>query len=371
MEILHSREQEQLTTFENNMKTIDPQKPVLVTGGSGYMASWIIKYLLDQGFTVHATVRSIHNRAKIQHLLDMEHRSAGTLKLFEADLLRENAFDKAMRGCELVIHTASPFRLTGVKDADEELIRPALQGVQNVFSSAYGSTTVKRIVLTSSIVALIGDTIEIADLPNKKVDENCWNTTSTISHQPYPFSKTIAEREAWTLSKQMDHFDLVVINPGLIFGPSLSKRIDSTSISLMIQILSGKFRTGVPKGAQAVVDVRDVAKAHIRAGFTPQASGRHLVAADLADFLDIARIIRKNYPNYPLPQKHVPKWLFKLIAPLLGYSRQFVERNIGYDFKFNNTYAVSDLNIRFTPFEKTVLDQVDQLANDQLIADKR
>lgn len=353
------------------MKTIDLHKPILVTGGSGYMASWIIKYLLEEGRTVHTTVRSLNDQSKVQHLLHIQHHAPGTLKLFEADLLIDGSFDEAVKGCELIIHTASPFQLTGVKNADKELIQPALQGVRNVFFSANETGSVKRIVLTSSIVALVGDTIEIRDLPNQKVDEKCWNTSSTPSHQPYPFSKTIAEREAWKLIEKMNGIDLVVINPGLIFGPSLSKRVDSTSIGLMIQIMSGKFKTGVPAGAQAVVDVRDIARAHIKAGLSPEVSGRHLVATDLKDFLDMANIIGTRYPNYPLPTKHVPKWLFKLIAPLMGYSRKFVERNIGYDFNFDNSYAIQDLNIELTPFVQTINDHVEQLIDDKLIADKR
>jgi nucleoside-diphosphate-sugar epimerase len=359
------------TKAKKEMRRIDPQKPVLVTGGSGYMASWIVKYLLDEGYTVHTTVRNLNDQSKIQHLSAIQHHAPGTLKIFEADLLTDGSFDEAIKGCELVIHTASPFQLTGIKDANKELIEPALQGVRNVFFAANETGTVKRIVLTSSIVALVGDTIEIRDLPQARVDEKCWNTSSSPDHQPYPFSKTIAEKEAWKLTGQMNSFDLVVINPGLIFGPSLSKRIDSTSINLMIQLLSGKFRTGVPTGAQAVVDVRDIARAHIRAGFTPEASGRHLVAAELKDFLDIANIIRTQYPAYPLPKKHVPKWLFKLIAPLMGYTRKFVDRNMGYDFNFDNTYAVRDLNIRFTPFVQTVTDHLNQLVKDKLVADNR
>lgn len=353
------------------MRTIDPKKPILVTGGSGYMASWIIKYLLEEGLIVHATVRNLNDQKKLQHLIDIQHLVPGTLKFFQADLLIDGSFDEAIKGCELVIHTASPFLLTGIKDAKKQLIQPALQGVRNVFFAANESGSVKRIVLTSSIVALVGDTIEIPNLPNQKVDEKCWNTTSTADHQPYPFSKTIAEREAWKLTEQMNSFDLVVINPGLIFGPSLSKRIDSTSIDLMLQLMSGKLRTGVPTGAQAVVDVRDIARAHIKAGFSPEASGRYLVAADLKDFLDIANIIRNKYPAYPLPKKHVPKWLFKLIAPTMGYTRKFVAKNVGYDFSFDNSYAIRDLNIDLTPFVNTINDHAEQLINDKLVAQKQ
>jgi len=352
------------------MRNIDRSKPVLVTGGTGYLASWIVKMLLEEGITVHTTVRSLRDENKFKHLQKIQHQSPGRLKLFEADLLIDGSFEDAIDGCELIIHTASPFQLTGVKNPEKELIQPAVQGVRNLFFSAGESKSVKKIVLTSSIVAMVGDTIEINNLPDKKIDESCWNTSSSPEYQPYPYSKTIAEQEAWRLAEKLNNFDLVVINPGLILGPSLSQRSDSTSISLMIQLCSGKFKRGVPSGAQAFVDVRDAARAHIKAGFLPDATGRHLAAAHLKDFLDVAEVIREQNPDYPLPDKYVPKWLFKVVGPFLGYSRRFVSRNTGFDFAFDNSYARHDLKIDFMPFEQTVRDHFSQLVGDGLIPHK-
>lgn len=139
----------------------------------------------------------------------------------------------------------------------------------------------------------------------------------------------------------------------------------------MVQLYSGKFKQGVPSGAHGMVDIRDVAKAHVLAGFTPSASGRHLTAAHQKDFLDVASIIRNKYPKYPLPNSYVPKWLFKLLGPLMGFSRKYVEKNVGYDFIFDNSYIKKDLNMVFIPFEKTITDHFEQLVNDDLIPDKR
>lgn len=353
------------------MKTIDKTKPILVTGGTGYLASWIVKQLLHEGFTVHATVRDKSNKGKYQHLLDINDVSEGTLKIFEADLLIQNSFREAMRGCELVIHTASPFKITGIKNPEKELVQPALQGTRNVLFSTNDIESVKRVILTSSTVAMVGDAIDVKELNNGKATEKSWNTTSSTKHQPYPYSKTMAEKEAWRIAENQKRWDLVVINPGFILGPSLSKRTDSTSIDLMIQLYSGKFRTGIPAGAYAIVDVRDVAKAHILAGFTPSASGRHLTAAHLHDLLELAEVVRNQHPNYALPKSYAPKWLFSLVGPLMGYSRKYVKRNIGYDLNFDNSYIKKDLGIDFLPFEKTVKDHFEQLVSDKLIPDKR
>ncbi|HKJ43401.1 MAG TPA: NAD-dependent epimerase/dehydratase family protein, partial [Sunxiuqinia sp.] len=125
------------------MKTIDHTKPILVTGATGYLASWIVKQLLEDGFTIHATVRQKANTDKYQYLLDLAKASKGTLKIFEADLLVPNSFWEAMNSCELVIHTASPFKITGIKNADKELVQPALQGTRNVLFAANDTHSVK------------------------------------------------------------------------------------------------------------------------------------------------------------------------------------------------------------------------------------
>lgn len=353
------------------METIDKTKPILVTGATGYLASWVVKKFLDEGFTVHATVRNKSDKEKYQHLLDAEKNSTGALKIFEADLLLLNSFKEAMTDCELVVHTASPFKISGIKDADKELVQPALQGTRNILFTVNDTESVKRVVLTSSIVAMFGDVIDISKLNNGLLTEACWNTTSNVKHQPYSYSKTMAEKEAWKIVAKQKRWDLVVINPGFILGPSLSKRADSTSINLMIQLYSGKFRTGVPAGDQAIVDVRDVAKAHILAGLTPTAKGRHIAAAFQEDFLKMVNPIRKKYPNYPLPKSYAPKWLFKLIGPLMGFSRKYVDRNVGYDVIFDNSYVKKDLDMDFIPLEETITDHFEQLVNDRLIPDKR
>jgi len=111
------------------------QNTFLVTGANGYLASWIVKKLLIEGHTVHATVRDIHNKEKINHLLEYEKKYKGNIKFFSADLLKKNSFDEAMRNCSIIFHTASPFKLE-IKDPVKELINPALEGTKNVFTSA-------------------------------------------------------------------------------------------------------------------------------------------------------------------------------------------------------------------------------------------
>lgn len=354
-----------------NMNNIDRQKPVLVTGGTGYMASWIVKLLLDQGFEVRTTVRNLSAKDKFAHLTSLAVKSKGVLQFFEADLLKPGSFETAMDGCELVIHTASPFFVSGIKNAQKQLIEPAVEGTRNVLQSVNKTGSVKRVVLTSSVVAMYGDAADILSEKNGVFTEESWNTTSSARHQPYAFSKTLAEKLAWEMAGKQDRWDLLVINPGFIMGPSLSKRTDSTSIELMLQMVQGKFKTGVPAGDMGFVDVRDVAKAHILAGFAPEASGRHICVESEHSLLDMASEIRKIYPQLPLPKGLAPKSLFWLIAPFLGFTRKYVKLNVGFNVKFDNSYIRKDLQMEFLPFETTIADHLEQLINDGLLIIKK
>jgi nucleoside-diphosphate-sugar epimerase len=351
------------------MREIDKTKPVLVTGGSGYLASWIIKMLLEDGINVNATVRDLSSIQKIEHLKVLAKESTGHLKLFKSDLMDNGSFDEPMQDCELVIHTASPFFITGIKNPEEELIRPAKEGTRNVLESAKRNPTAKRIVLTSSVVAIYGDNVDIELAKGRIFTEKEWNVTSSAEHQPYAYSKTIAEKEAWAIAKEQDQWDLLTINPGWILGPSVSKRTDSMSIGTMIEFGDGTYKRGVPELWNSIVDVRDVAAAHIKAGFMSEASGRHIIVSKEATLLDIANILRKQFgDDYPLPKRQAPKFLFWLIAPMMGYTRKYVSKNVGIKVKFDNLYSKKDLSMSYIPIEETIKDHFQQLLDDGLLA---
>lgn len=340
----------------------------MVTGGSGYMASWIIKMLLEEGINVRATVRDPSDIHKVEHLQALARSSAGELKLFKADLLDAGSFDEPMQGCELVMHTASPFFLTRTRNPEEELLRPAKEGTRNVLEAANRTPTVKRVVLTSSVAAIYGDNEEIQRAPGGIFTEKDWNITSSAVHKPYYYSKTIAEKEALIIAGGQDRWDLVTIHPSWILGPSLSRRADSTSIGTMIQFGDGTFKMGVPELWNGIVDVRDVASAHIKAGFTPAASGRHILANGEARLIDIADILRKRFGDgYPFPRRQAPKFLFWLIAPILDMHRKFASKNVGYRVKLDNSYSKEDLGMVYIPIEQTVQEHFQQILDDGLL----
>ncbi|MDJ0811376.1 MAG: aldehyde reductase [Desulfobacterales bacterium] len=350
------------------MRTIDKNKPVLVTGGAGYLASWIIKILLDDGLDVNATVRDPADSEKIAHLEELARTSRGRLRFFEADLLAKDSFDASLRDCELVIHTASPFFITGIKDPERELIQPAQAGTRNVLEAATRTATVKRVVLTSSVAALYGDNADISSTQGGIFTENDWNETSSEAHQPYSYSKTIAEKEAWKIAEGQSQWDLVVINPGWILGPSLTQRTDSMSIKTMLEFGNGTYKSGVPQLWTSIVDVRDVARAHVKAGFTPEARGRHILVSGERTLLDLALILRDKFgDDYPFPRREAPKSIFWLIAPLYGRTRKYVSLNVGIPIRFDNRYSQKDLGISYRPVEQTVQEHFQQIVDNGLL----
>lgn len=338
----------------------------LVTGASGYIASWIVKLLLEQGEKVHGTIRNISDTVKIGHLLELQKKFPEQLSLFEADLLKKESFRNAMKGCSIVLHTASPFFITKPKDVQAELIQPALEGTRNVLTLANEFQEIKKIVVTSSVAAIFGDAADIRQIKDGVFTEEYWNTTSNENHNAYSYSKTLAEKEAWKIAANQKQWQLVTINPGFVMGPSLSKRIDSTSIDTMRSLLNGKYKSGVPDLYFGIVDVRDVARAHIMAATSPNATGRHICVANTASIFDMANILRKQYPHLPIPKSKVPKFMFYLLGPFMGFSWKYVKLNIGQKFNFDNSKS-KKLGVNYRQLENTVTDHAAQLMADKLV----
>ena len=336
------------------MTQIDETKPVMLTGATGYLGGQIAKNLLDKGLTVHAPIRSPEKKEKTKYLDEVAANSPGEIVYFKADLMDNGSYNEAMKECELVIHSASPF-INQVKDAQKELIDPALKGTENVLTSAQNTDSVKRVVLTSSCAAIYGDAKDIIDYPNQTMTEDIWNTTSSVKQAPYNYSKTVAEKKAWEITESQDKFDLVVINPSFILGPGINPKGTSESFNIMKQMGDGSFKMGAPDLNIGCVDVRDVAEAHYRAGFMPEANGRNICSAENLSFMKLADMLRPNFgEKYPLPKKYLPKWLMKLMAPMVGIPRQFVRDNVGYPWKADNSKIKKELNMEFRPIKGTV-----------------
>lgn len=340
----------------------DNSSPVLVTGATGYVAGWVIKGLLEQGMTVHATLRDINDTAKRAHLDALATDSPGAIRYFQADLLTEGAFDAATEGCEVVFHTASPFTTT-VTDPQRDLIDPAVSGTRNLLRSVNRCDSPRRVVLTSSCAAIYGDSADCADAPGGMLTEDVWNTTASLDHNPYSYSKTLAEQAAWEIAQAQDRWRLVAVNPALVLGPGLAPVQTSESFNIIRQMANGTMRGGVPHIEFGTVDVRDVADAHIRAAFIPEANGRNIVCNRSHSLLELAAMIRSDFPHLALPKTRLPKWMVWMVGPYVNrtFTRRFIDRNVDHVWRADNGKSIRELGLTYRPIADSVTGMVAQM----------
>jgi nucleoside-diphosphate-sugar epimerase len=343
---------------------IDTQSPVLVTGATGYVAGWVVKRLLEAGCTVHAAVRDPGDAKKLSHLKALDEVTPGSLRFFAADLLQDGSYADAIQGCAIVFHTASPFVLNP-KDAQRDLIDPAKLGTTNVLQQAAKTPTVRRVLLTSSYMATIGDNADMKSSGKAAVTEEDWNTTSSPIHQPYAYSKTVAERTAWEIAESQSQWQLITINPAFVMGPGVSPHATSESFQFIKDITGGKFASGIPNFCMAFVDVREVAAAHLNAAFLPGAHGRYLISAVNASLPHMADLLKQEFggQGFSLPKRTVPKALAWLIGPVLDgtLTRKAVARNVNHPLILDNSKSHRELGLSYRPLTETMRDMVQQL----------
>ncbi|XP_027160083.1 cinnamoyl-CoA reductase 1-like [Coffea eugenioides] len=311
-------------------------KTVCVTGASGYIASWLVKFLLQRGYTVKASVRDLIDPKKVEHLLALD-GAKERLQLFKANLLEEGSFDAAIDGCDGVFHTASPFYHT-VTDPQAELIDPALKGTLSVLGSCAKSPSVKRVVLTSSIAAVAFN--GKPRTPDVVVDETWWSLPEFCKQMKlwYVLSKTLAEDAAWKFVKEKG-LDMVTINPAMVIGPLLQPTLN-TSAAAILNLINGAET--FPNSSMGWVDVKDVANAHILAFENPSASGRYCLVERVVHYSEVVNILREIYPSSKLPDKCAD------------------------DKPFVPTYQVSkekakSLGLEFIPLEQSIKETVESL----------
>ena len=346
---------------------IDTRRPVLVTGATGYVAGRVIERLLAEGLTVHATVRDASKTDRLEYLSDLAEQSPGELKFFSADLLKSGSFADAMAGCQVVFHVASPFVLN-VKDPQKELIDPAVEGTRNVLEEVNAVETVERVVLTSSCAAIYGDNVDLDATPRGVFDEEVWNTSSRLDHNAYSLSKTMAEKKAWEIAEAQDRWRLVVVNPAMVMGPGLRIHGASESFNLMKQMIDGTMSSGMPDLRIGVVDVRDLAEAQLRAGFVPDAQGRHVLANDSSVPQMVDTLRSDKWKGLKLPKRVMPRWVLWLAGPMVGLTREFVSKNIGRPWKADNSKSVKELGVTYRPLTQTMEDFAQQLIDEGEVA---
>ncbi|XP_057515121.1 phenylacetaldehyde reductase-like isoform X1 [Amaranthus tricolor] len=269
---------------------------VCVTGASGYIASWIVKLLLQRGYTVKATVRDPGDPKKVEHLHCLE-GAKDRLHLVAANLLEEGSFDAAVEGCHGVFHTASPLH-NDPNITEAEFLEPAVKGTLNVLNSCAKFSSIKRVVLTSSMAAVLCTGKPLST--EVTVDESWFSDPDFVRRTKmwYVLSKTLAEEAAWKFTKEKG-IDLVMINPGVTIGPLLQPTLNASAAAIYCFFDGSETYRFMFFGW---VHVKDVAKAHILALEVPSAHGRYCLVESVAPGSEIVKILKELYPNTKLPE---------------------------------------------------------------------
>ena len=332
---------------------------VLVTGISGYIALHVAHSLLADGYRVRGTVRSMDKSEMVRQALKKAGANISQLSFVEADLENDINWEKAVDGCTYIQHIASPYPTEQPSDR-EALVPAARAGAQRVLAAGFAAN-VKRIVMTSSLVAMTG---KPGKGPLMNVTEDDWTDPNWRALGAYSVSKTKAELSAWEYSRvQGFESKLTVINPGLVLGPPIGSTYGA-SLSLIEQLLKGELKQ-LPKVSLMIVDVRDLARMHVAAMVKHKAKGRRLIAvgeslwlSELADIL--SELSPKNVKK--LPKGEVPNFVVK-IASLFIDRLKPVLGDLGTFYTADNKYVQDITGIVSRPVRETLSDTVQYLSD--------
>ncbi|CAO1946449.1 unnamed protein product [Urochloa humidicola] len=316
---------------------------VCVTGGSGFIGSWLVRLLLDRGYTVHATVKNLQDEGETRHLQALDGAGA-RLRLFQMDLLDPASVRPAVEGARGVFHLASPVILHPTQDPEKELVEPAVKGTLGVLRAAK-DCGVGRVVMVSSQTALVPNPEWPAD---KVIDEESWADIELLKKLQlwYSVSKTLAEKAAWDFAEKHEGLQLAVLNPVLVLGPTLTPSITG-SLQVFLQIMKGE-RFDMDEYFLGCVDVRDVAQSLVALYENSSAQGRHLCLESAERMVDFTNKLADLYPELPVQriQEDKQEWVVRAKDP----SKKLIE-----------------LGVRFNPFDKIITDTMDCFRSKGLI----
>ncbi len=330
---------------------------VLVTGASGYIAGFIIKQLLDEGWMVRGTIRNMARADSVRKTL-----GAPDLQLFAADLNSDAGWAEAMAGVDYVQHIASPIPDREPKD-EQELIGPARDGALRALKFAHAAG-VKRVVMTSSMAAIAYGHPE----PRPVFTESHWTNPNDPDTYAYIRSKTYSERAArdW-MAAHGAGMEYASVNPSAVLGPVLGNDF-STSLEVVKKLLDGAL-PGLPNLGFAVVDVRDVADLHVRVMTAPDMDGERFIAAGRFLWMaDVAEILRRRLGGKAkrVPTRKLPNWLLRIAAncdPMV----KMVAPELGKVRECSSAHAKAILGWVPRDEEQTIVDCAESLINAGLV----
>ena len=327
---------------------------VLVTGASGYIGSHIVANLLSKGRVVRATVRDASNIDRIGHLSRMDISEGGSLEIVEMDLLDSESVHRAVFGCKEVIHTAAVVILRS-KNPQEKIVDPSVLGTQNVLDAIDSSESVECLVHTSSTAAIRPQRWE----DGQTLTTETWAEDANIEDNPYGLAKFSAERlvRDWHSSKKNGP-RMVTINPCVVLGPPLNKRHLRGSPSFIMMLLKREIPFVIPMHI-SIVDVRDVAEAHVRALSRGDSGGRYLVVSGQMWWKEVAMTIKRGNPGMKIPTKQIPYFLSLIVSifhPRVSLS--WARMHLGKRLYWDASPAQRDLGMEWRSPEESLLDTI-------------
>ena len=331
----------------------DSSGTVLVTGASGYIGSHIVANLLSRGLSVRATVRDSSDPGRVSHLESLSVSDGGSLEIVEMDLLDSESVQRAVAGCDSVIHTAAVVVLKS-KRAQEKIVDPSVIGTRNVLDAIDASGTVRCLVHTSSTAAIRPSSWK----DGQTLTTDTWADDATIEENPYGLAKYSAERLVRDWHSTKDGVRMVTINPCVVLGPPLSKRHLEGSPSFLMMLLRRDIPFVIPMHI-SIVDVRDVAEAHVRALTKGEDAGRYLVVSGQMWWKEIARAINSENPSLRVPTRQIP-YLLSLVVSVFHpkVSLSWARMHLGKRLFWDASPAERDLGMKWKDPRESVLETI-------------
>lgn len=349
---------------------MDKHAKVCITGVTGYLGSWVLKTMIDSvdcSFQLRGTVRDKENKEQMDQLQSIFGDKFDDIEFVEMDLTKEETIGPAIEGCDYVVHIASPYPNKNPKDP-KTVIEPAVGGTKEILR-AWLSHKVQRLVVTSSVATVI-DFSKFE--PDKTYDENDWLELNgdTLA---YPKSKTLAEREVLNFYENLteeDKFDIVVLNPGFLAGPILTKH-KFTSQDTISKVLLGKY-PGLPNIHIPIVDVRDVAEAHLRALIKKPPSGRYILVQNVCEFVDIGKILTDEFSQfkYEPSNQTLGYWTAKIAAWFIPEA-QTILNQWSKKIQVSSQKARDELDTLYIPYQRSIVDMGYSLLDNGYVPDQR
>ena len=328
-------------------------KKVFVSGGSGYIALHCIARLIQKGYFVKTSIRSLSRKQEVIDSISKVVDCGGKLEFCQLDLLKDDGWNDALDECEYVLHTASPVSLL-LSNNPDDLIKPAVNGLERCLNSAV-KNNIKRFVMTSSFSAIGAGSKE------KELDDTNWTDLNNLNISPYDISKTKAEMFLWEYVSKLDkskNIEVCSINPVIVVGPSLSEDV-GVSNTVVKKLLDGSSPM-VPRFGVNLVDVKDVADMHIEAMINPKAAGkRFLLSSESLWFTEVSNILRLNNFN-KAPKFTAPNFLVKILA-IFDKELKIVLFYLGFKNTLYSNNAKKILNWKPKKVDQALIDTAKQL----------